>query len=118
VTNTTGPGVVGVPGLSRFVALSGEPPYPALDPDPLAYAMLGVVPVGIVLVCTGFVSILSRTIKNDEQSDDAASSLYDEQSADPDTGDMEMGSDKKSGSEGEDAMENENPYETSGDVCL
>jgi hypothetical protein len=69
VTNTTGAEVVGVSGLSQLRPLSGEPPYPSLGPDLLAYAMLGAVPVCIVLICTGFVSVLSRTVKDEQPAD-------------------------------------------------
>jgi hypothetical protein len=119
VTNATGPGIVGVSGLFGFVPLSGEPPYPPLDPDPLAYALLGVVPVSIVLVCVGFTSVLSRTVKDGETggSDNTASTLYDEQSADPEAADVEAEADKKAPSDQGSTADGENPYDNGG-LCL
>jgi hypothetical protein len=120
VTNTTGAGVVGVSGRSQFKPLSGEPPYPMLDADPRAYTLLGVIPVSIVIVCTGFVGVLSRTVKDrgSDVSEDTASSLHDEQPEDLDTGDDMGESSKKSVSEQDDATDEDNPYGTNGDLCL
>jgi hypothetical protein len=120
VTNTTGMGVVGVSTLARFIPMSGEPPYPPIDPDGLAYALIGAIPVCIVALCAGSVALLARAVRERENapSEETASSLYDEQTAESDTGDVEDEMDKKSASERDETSDNENPYQMNGDVCL
>jgi hypothetical protein len=120
VTNTTGPGVVGVSSMARVKTLSGDPPYPSLEIDPMSYVLLGGIPLSIVLVCTGFVTILSRTVKDADApgSEETASSLYDEQSVDVEAGDTAIESEKKASSENEDTTDHENPYEKNGELCL